>query len=80
MVQSNLCIESWSETAEEIDSAITSIEKMQTVIHEGGHGLIHRLGFGDNIDPLLEEVWVDTFATFVVENFELRPKWTLKRR
>lgn len=64
----------------EITSFTDSQNKMKIAIHEGGHGLFDRLGLSGSIDPLLEEVWVDTFSAYIVENFELKPKWTLKRR
>ena len=53
-------------------------DKEQTTLHELGHALFHRLGWSQGIDDNLEEIIVETYATFITENFEI--KWKKKKK
>jgi len=57
-----------------IDSELEGDDLSLTQIHEGGHAVCDRIGLSQGISKELEEVIVDSFATFIVENFKLTPR------
>lgn len=50
-------------------------EMMHTLLHECGHAIIQRISLNQTgLPPEVEEVIVDSFATFMVETFNIRLK------
>lgn len=45
-----------------------------TLLHEIGHALMHRLYFDGIIDPATIELIVESFAKVITENFKLQKK------
>lgn len=52
----------------------TEHEKWTTLLHEMFHAVVHRCSIYQALDDNLEEIIVDSFATAIWENFELKPK------
>lgn len=58
-----------------IDKGLSSEEKKQTLIHEMGHAMFHRVSISyTNFNPDLEEIIVNSFGTMIEETFDLRFK------
>lgn len=51
-----------------IDKNLKGKELTHTILHELGHALFHRMGWRQAIPHEVEEIVVDTFATFLVDN------------
>lgn len=50
-------------------------ELLHTLLHECGHAIIQRISISQTgLAPELEEVIVDSFATFITETFNLKLK------
>lgn len=49
-------------------------DAMQTFLHECFHGVLQRAGVHGNISEDIEEVIVDTIATFMTERFNVKCK------
>jgi len=58
-----------------LDETLSKEEFQQTLLHEAFHGVVKRLGLNQSIAHEVEEVLVDSFATFLIENFHLRPRF-----
>ena len=62
----------------EVDSKLDLEEKLETILHELGHAIFHRLSTGhsnnDTIPYELEEVIVNSFATMLMELFDIKFK------
>jgi hypothetical protein len=57
-----------------LDSNLKPEVAQQTLLHECFHAIFKRLSFNQGIDSALEEVIVDSFAKWLVENFYIIPK------
>lgn len=47
------------------------VQIMATLLHEMGHGMFHRIGLEQAISHELEEIITESFATMIIENFNL---------
>jgi Zn-dependent peptidase ImmA (M78 family) len=52
-----------------IHSKLGDYEKQQTLMHEMLHAVLDRLSISDVVDERIEEILVDSIATFLCENF-----------
>ena len=53
-----------------IDENLEGEELQHTMLHEIGHAIFHRMGWKQSIPHELEEVIVDTYATFLIDNYD----------
>ena len=57
-----------------IDANLEGDIAIQTMLHECFHAIFKRLSFNQGIDSALEEIIVDSFAKWIVENFNIVSK------
>lgn len=57
-----------------IDGSLTGHELTHTLIHELGHALIYRSSIYQSLDHDLEEILVDIYGTFLLDNFDVKLK------
>ena len=54
-----------------IDDSLTDYQLEHTFIHELGHALIYRSSIYQSLPHEIEEILVDIFGTFLLDNFSL---------
>lgn len=58
-----------------LDKSQPPEELLHTLLHECGHAIIQRISINQTgLPPEVEEVIVDSFATFITETFNLKLK------
>jgi len=57
-----------------ISNKVSKKDFMTVLLHECFHAVSHRLGYRQAIDSGEEEIIADSFATFLVENFDIKAK------
>jgi len=62
-----------------IDESLDGHHLEHTLIHELGHALSYSSSIYQSLPPELEEVLVDVYATFLLDNFALRKLEKKKR-
>jgi len=55
-----------------IDSTLTGHDLEHTLIHELGHALIYRSSIYQSLPHEIEEILVDIYGTFLLDNFALK--------
>ncbi len=55
-----------------IDSTLTGYDLEHTLIHELGHALIYRSSIYQSLPHEIEEILVDIYGTFLLDNFSLK--------
>ena len=54
-----------------LDPSLSEANMIQTYLHEIFHAIWHRVSLNQtNIDPNLQEIIVDNFATWLAENYD----------
>lgn len=57
-----------------VSSKLQKEEMTQTTLHEEFHAVFHRVGINQSVGREIEEVIVDSLATFLVDNYKVTPK------
>ena len=57
-----------------IDGSLHGHELEHTLLHELGHALIYRSSIYQSLPHEIEEILVDIFGTFLLDNFSLKIK------
>ena len=57
-----------------VDSNLSKEQTIETIIHEIGHAMMHRIYLAGVIDYNLSEIITEGFAKVITENFKLSKK------
>lgn len=57
-----------------VDKSLKGSRQLQTFLHEGFHGVLHRTGITQGIDSGIEEAIVESLSTWITEVFHMRFK------
>ena len=57
-----------------IHNNLSPEDEIHTILHEEMHALFHRSGVEQAISQELQEVLCENVATFITENYHLKPK------
>jgi len=62
-----------------LDDSLSGNDRIQTLCHECLHAILYRIGAAAEIEDGLEEVIVDSIATWFVETFHVKFRGNLAR-
>ena len=57
-----------------LDHNLKDEDFLHTLLHESFHAVFDRISLRQGVSTEAEEIICDTFATFLLENFHLKPK------